>query len=76
MLRTGFELVMERANKYTRDLYPCYKAFADYYPEKESQMKEILHYALNPTDDMEKIRKLRGDFFPWLVEEVKKRYQI
>lgn len=76
MLRTGFELVMERANKYTRDLYPCYKTFADYYPEKETQMREILHYALNPTGDMEKVRQLRDSFTPWLIQEVKREYPV
>jgi hypothetical protein len=72
MLRTGFELTMERSQKYTRDLYLCYKTFAEYYPEKESQMREMLHYALNPTDDKEKIEKLRNDFSPWLIEEARK----
>src|SRR3989344_772533 len=35
ILRTGFELVMERENKYTRDLYPCYESFSKYYPNKK-----------------------------------------
>lgn len=76
MLRTGFELVMERVNKYTRDLYPCYKTFAEYYPEKEPQMREMLHYALNPVSDIQKIRELRDRFAPWIIEEVKKQYPI
>lgn len=72
ILRTGFELTMERSQKYTRDLYLCYKIFAEYYPEQEPQMKEILYYALNPTSDKEKIQKLRNEFSPWLTEEAKK----
>lgn len=35
ILRAGFELVMERDQTFTRDLYPCYKIFSKYYPEKE-----------------------------------------
>jgi len=69
MLRTGFEITMERSGRYTRDLYPCYKGFSEYYPEREVQMKEILHYALNPTADKEKIKSIRDAFIPWLIEE-------
>lgn len=72
MLRSGFELTMERSNRYTRDLYPCYKGFSEYYPDREAQMREILHFALNPTVDKEIIRRIRDEFVPWLIEESKK----
>lgn len=72
VLRTGFELVMDRSQKYTRDLYLCYQTFAEYYPEKESQMRQVLDYALNPTSDKETIQKMRDEFSPWLIEEAKK----
>lgn len=72
ILRTGFELTMDRSGKYTRDLYLCYKTFVEYYPEQEPQMREILNYALNPTSDKEKIERLRNEFSPWLIDEAKK----
>lgn len=68
-LRTGLELTMERAGLYTRDLYPSYKIFAEYYPEKEVQMKEVLYLALNPTDNLDTIKRIRDDFGVWLTEQ-------
>ena len=68
-LRTGLELTMERAGLYTRDLYPSYKAFAEYYPEKDSEMKEILYLALNPTDNVEVMRKVRQNSGVWLEQQ-------
>ena len=70
-LRTGFEICMERSNRYTRDLYKCYETFIEYYPEKEPQMREILELALNPTSDKQKIKQIVDNFGPWLGEEVK-----
>ena len=70
-LRTGLELTMERAGLYTRDLYPSYKVFAEYYPEKDDDMREVLFLALNPTDDLETIRKIRNNFGVWLEEQTK-----
>lgn len=72
ILRTGFELVMERVGKYTRDLYLCYKTFAEYYPEKEPEMREVLHYALSPTDDIQKIQTIRNNLGAWIQEECRK----
>lgn len=68
-LRTGLELTMERAGLYTRDLYPSYKVFAEYYPEKEAEMKEVLYLALNPTDNLDTIKRIRNDFGVWLTEQ-------
>lgn len=68
-LRTGLELTMERAGLYTRDLYPSYKAFADYYPDKADEMKEALYLAINPTDDLDVIKKVRQGLGTWLEEQ-------
>lgn len=72
ILRSGFDITMERSKKYTRDLYPCYMDFSEYYPDKESQMKEVLKYALNPINDREKIKQVIDSIVPWLLEEAKK----
>lgn len=69
-LRTGFEICMERSNRYTRDLYKCYETFIEYYPEKEPQMREILELALNPTSDKQKIKQIADSFGPWLQKEI------
>lgn len=75
ILRTGFELTMERSKRYTRDLYLCYQDFAEYYPNKESQMREVLDLALNPTSDKKVIEKIRDEFSSWLIEEAQKQIQ-
>lgn len=72
-LRTGFELTMERSKTYTRDLYPCYKTFSEYYPEKESEMREVLKLALNPVADKEKLLFMMDGFGQWLEDEVEKQ---
>jgi len=71
IVRVGLELVLERSGKYSRDLYPCYEVFSEYYPEKEAEMKEALYLALNPTGDKEVIKKVIGGLGKWLEEEVK-----
>jgi hypothetical protein len=73
LLRVGFEITMERSQKYTRDLYRCYETFSEYYPEKEFKMKEVLGLALNPIADKEKLKEIVGDFGMWLLEESKNR---
>ncbi len=71
-LRTGLELTLERAGKYTRDLYPCYKVFAEYYPEKDTMMKEVLRLAINPSNDIESLKSVVKDFGGWMLKEAQK----
>ena len=72
ILRSGFELTMERSKRYTRDLYLCYKDFSEYYPEKEAIMREVFDLALNPISDKEKILEIKNQITPLLLEEAKK----
>ena len=62
-------MVAERANAYSRDLYPSYKIFSQYYPEKETEMRRALEYALNPTGDKTEALKFIKNFGDWIVEE-------
>ena len=50
ILRTGMELVMEREQAFTRDLYPCYELFSKYYPQYSEKMYRVLKLALFPTN--------------------------
>lgn len=70
ILRTGCELVMGRSGKYTRDLYPCYEVFVQYYPEKSDEMWRVLELAIEPIDDTKEIVTLLDSLGPWIVEEV------
>jgi uncharacterized protein len=73
-LRSGFELTMNRSKRYTRDLYRCYETFAEYYPEKEPEMREVLCLALNPITNKEKLYELMTGLGGWLQEEARIQY--
>jgi hypothetical protein len=75
-LRVGFELTMERSQKYTRDLYRCYETFVEYYPEKEPEMRQVLDLALNPTADKNKIKKIMDNLGVWLIAEIPKYFEV
>lgn len=76
LLRTGFELTMERSKKYTRDLYRCYETFSEYYPSKESEMREALDLALNPTADTSKMKEVLDNLGAWLVKEIPQHFNV
>jgi predicted nucleotidyltransferase len=69
MVRASYELVMEREQGYTRDLYPCYLGFAKYYPGRASEMRQVLELAINPTDDRATVRAVIDGIGGWLVEQ-------
>ena len=70
ILRTSLEILIEKSGKYSRDLYPCYELFSEFYPDKESQMREVLYLALNPTDDVKKIEDIIDGIGMWLIHEI------
>jgi len=75
IIRSGFELVMERSQKYTRDLYPCYEGFAEYYPEKKEEMYEVLRLAIEPTSDKKEILMVLDNLGAWLVGEISRVFK-
>jgi len=56
IVRAGFERVAERERTYTRDLYPCWEAFARHTPQMAQPMYEVLALAVNPCFDAARIR--------------------
>ncbi len=74
ILRTGMELVIDRSGKYTRDLYPCYETFSEFYPDKEKEMRKVLELTLNPTDDKKVIKETLLPISTWLLKETKKYF--
>lgn len=72
ILRTGCELVMERSGKYTRDLYPCYELFVQYYPEQAEEMRRVLDLAINPTKDEQKILTVLDGIGVWVGAEARR----
>lgn len=73
LLRSGFEITMNRSHCYTRDLYLCYEMFSKYYPEKEAEMRAALSMAINPTADVPMLEHTMDEFGVWLAEEAKKQ---
>ena len=57
IVRAGFELVASSERAYTRDLYPCWEAFARHHPPMVDAMKDVLYLAINPTSDRERIAR-------------------
>jgi len=57
IIRSGFEMVMEKEGKFTTDLYLCYQVFSKYFPKEEKEMREMLHLYLNPSTDFAYLSK-------------------
>lgn len=74
IVRSGFEIVMEKKQCYTRDLYPCYQLFAESYPSRKSEMYRALTWAIEPTDDSQAIVDFLNDFGTWLADEIDRVY--
>ncbi len=74
IIRTGLELVVERSGLFSRDLYPCYEVFSRYYPIQAPQMKQALHYAINPLTDKAQLLAFVYDFGSWLTAEIARLY--
>lgn len=72
IVRAGLALVITKANTYTRDLYPAYKLFSEYFPEKESNMKKALEYAITPIIDTNLLLSFLNEFGTWMVSEAEK----
>jgi len=67
---------MEKEKCFTRDLYPCYKLFSKYYPEKEREMKEVLFLAINNTNDRQKILDILRNIGIWITGEIENVYNM
>lgn len=70
IVRVGFELCMVDAQKYTRDLYPCYEVFSEYYPERKEEMFEALYLAIFPTEDKVKINSVLMNLGQFLLKQI------
>ena len=69
IVRSGLALVMEKDPMYTRDLFPAYTRFSNFYPHKELSMKQALIYAVFPITSGEEITHFLDQFGEWLIQE-------
>jgi hypothetical protein len=74
LLRAGFELVMEREQRYTRDLFPCYQSFSAHHPTMEPQMKSALRRAITPTMEIDTLQELLSSLGTFILEAYPKAY--
>jgi uncharacterized protein len=70
ILRTGFELVMERERRFTAVPHACYESFSRHYPAKEPQMRRTLDLAVMPTNDRKVLAQVLVGWLIWLPNEV------
>lgn len=75
IVRAGLALVITKENTYTRDLYPAYKLFSEYFPEKESDMRKALEFAITPIIDTSVLLLFLNEFGTWMVSEADKWLQ-
>lgn len=75
ILRTGFELVMEREQAFTPDLFLCCQSFGKYYPELKSKMDKLLFYFVNPPKNVKAtdIKSLIKEVYDVIVLELRKK---
>lgn len=75
ILRAGFELVMEREQAFTPDLYLCCQTFSKYYPALKSKVDELLFYFVNPPETIHttKIKSLIKELYDVIAHEVRKK---
>ncbi len=69
IIRTGFEIVMERENEYTPDLYWCVKSFNKWYPNYANDMQDTLRLYLNPVGEQLDLDQKIEEFGRSIVKE-------
>ncbi len=67
LLRAGFDLVMPKLKKFTKDPLMSYRAFAKYYPDKAKEMKEVLNLSLKPKANAKLMIKVIDGIGKWLI---------
>lgn len=75
IVRTGFELVMEREQVFTRDLLPCYLLFSKYYPRRTTEMRRAMTLAISPDNDGVYAWKLVEELRPFLIKEIRRQLE-
>ena len=69
LLRAAMEIVMEREQAYSRDLYPSYKLFSKYYPAHAKDAEKALDLVLNPISEKKKIKRLVNNLGNFIASE-------
>lgn len=68
IVRAGFELVAQSEQAYTRDLGPCWEAFARHHPARAAAMRDTLALAVEPSADRVRIGRALA-LAAWVLAE-------
>lgn len=74
ILRCGFEIVMEKEQRYTNSLYYCYRSFSRHYPQHEPSMRACPDMFLDPVPEKGRLTELLQSFGAWLIHETARLY--
>lgn len=74
IVRSGFILIMDKVQAFTRDLYPSYKLFSKYFSEQAPKMKMALEWAINPISDSIVLFSFLDDFGIWMHNEMTNKF--
>jgi uncharacterized protein len=69
VVRAAFDLTLDRAGLYTRDLYPCWQTFSQFYPTRADDCERALRWAIAPDHNTTAHRALVDDFATWIGQE-------
>ncbi len=58
IVRSGFEITMDRSDRFTRLLYLCHEQFAEFNPNRATQMFRVLINSLNGGESPLRYREL------------------
>ena len=72
IIRSGFELIIEKEKQFTADLYLCYLTFSKYFPNYKQEMKQALFWFLNPIIEAKELRLLLDHLGNFIIKESKK----
>lgn len=68
IVSTGFSLVMEQVQHYTRDVDIATEQFCHYYPAQTAQMQQAYHLIHQPTQDAKTLLSFLETFGDWMIE--------
>ena len=72
IIRSGFEIIADREQCFTRNLQSCHTIFSKYYPKRSDEMKEVIELFLNQTKEVSDVLRILENLGQWLVAEYKK----
>jgi hypothetical protein len=65
---TGFSLVLDEVQRYTRDVDVAADQFARYYPAQAAAMQQAYHWAQTPIQEVKPLLAFIDTFGDWLLE--------